>query len=175
MRSKACSTKTDDIGKNAINTRTQSNSEVEGEQSIAFQNSFGDRANSKFDFKPNPNLMRVKYRWYALTLNIGFLMGYFFCLDNPAETSALLISTFDISETTYSLMYSLYGAVNIFIPFIVGLRMTTIGPARCLIFCCTVVFLGQCIVMGGAFLNSYTVMLGGRLIFASGSESMLVV
>ena len=123
---------------NALNNSTERSSDL---NESAFQKSFG-HIKEGYSLKPDPNLMRVKYRWYALALCIGFFMGYFFCLDNPAETAGLLESTFHLTDTEFSLMYSLYGAINIFIPFMVGLNMAAIGPGRCLLACCTVVFVG---------------------------------
>ena len=69
-------------------------------------------------------------------------MGYFFCLDNPSETSELLEKTFSIDSTVYGFMYSLYGAINIFIPFFVGYNISRIGPAKLLFACTTLVFVG---------------------------------
>lgn len=53
--------------------------------------------------------------------------------------------------------------------------MKKLGEYNCLLFCVTNVFLGQTIGFFGAYIDKYWVMIVGRLIFASGSESLFVV
>tara|TARA_B110000285_G_C14509178_1_gene331521 strand:- start:179 stop:490 length:312 start_codon:yes stop_codon:yes gene_type:complete len=103
------------------------------------------------------------------------MVGYQFCLDNPAETSPILMKKFDLDAETFLLFYQLYGAINTFVPFIIGLNMNRFGPYKCLLWCVIMTTIGETIMMLGADMDHYSVMLGGRLVFATGSETLFVV
>jgi MFS family permease len=53
--------------------------------------------------------------------------------------------------------------------------MKKIGPYKCLLWCVCNVFIGQTIEFIGAAGNNYVLMIIGRLVFATGSETLFVV
>ena len=118
---------------------------------------------------------RYKWRWYALVLQCCFVLGYYFSLDNPAELQASIVSKFAVSETKYSLLYSLYAAPNMVLPLVCGYFLDKIGTYNGLVLCGLFVASGQSIVTYGAYVSSFNVILAGRVVFALGAETLWVV
>jgi len=59
-----------------------------------------------------------------------FLMGSYFCYDNPAPLKSILISKddgFDFSDFQFNMLYSVYSLPNTVLPLAGGILMDKIG------------------------------------------------
>lgn len=95
--------------------------------------------------------------------------------DLPSLMETRIIEQFHVSNTWYSLMYSLYSMPNLVFPLFGGFFVDNFGAERVLIFSATMTVLGQSVVFFGAAQNCFTAMLVGRFIFGSGAELLLVL
>jgi len=63
-----------------------------------------------------------------LSFGCCFLMGSYFCFDNPAPLKPYLIKPpYDLSETQYNALYSIYSFPNMVLPLFGGICMDKIG------------------------------------------------
>ncbi len=57
-----------------------------------------------------------------------FLMGSYFCYDNPAPLKSRLVAPpFDFSDTQFNALYSIYSLPNTVLPIAGGVLMDKIG------------------------------------------------
>lgn len=57
----------------------------------------------------------------------SFLMGSYFCYDNPGSIETTLEDDMKISTTQYSLLYSVYSYPNTVLPIFGGIFLDMIG------------------------------------------------
>jgi MFS family permease len=100
------------------------------------------------------------------------VLGGYYSYDCPSELETAIENKFNITENTYSLMYSVYSFPNIVLPIFGGAIMDKIGYEKVLIIVLSLVSVGQIVVALGAYLDSFKLMLIGRAIYGSGSETL---
>ena len=68
------------------------------------------------------------WRWLMLTFGCFFLMGSYFCYDNPAPLkNALQKPPYNLSEAQWSGLYSIYSFPNMVLPLFGGIFIDKIG------------------------------------------------
>lgn len=110
-----------------------------------------------------------------LTFGCLFLMGSYFCYDNPAPLKSTLEEPpFNFSEGQFNSLYSIYSLPNTVLPLLGGILLDKIG-IRIGLVCFTIVLtIGQLIFTIGGYRESYPIMLTGRFVFGLGGECMTV-
>lgn len=119
--------------------------------------------------------MRVRYRWLALFFMCSSICGAYFSFDNPAILESDIEEKLDVSQTKYSLLYSLYSMPNMVLPFLAGMLFDYIGFDKGILITTGLVLVGQCLAAFGGFQESFNVILTGRLMFGFGAETLWVV
>ena len=117
---------------------------------------------------------KKKQRWLMLVLCCSFVIGNYYCYDNPSTLEMPLEEKLKISATQYGFLYTAYAIPNCILPLVGGLLFDKIGTRNGLIMFTIILVAGQGIFMWGGYENSYTIMLVGRVIFGIGCESMYV-
>jgi MFS family permease len=135
-------------------------------------------------------LLRV-VRWFAARLRLRygsaafrFLMLFFticvvfsgyFSYDLPGVTSEeLKREPLRLSNVQLGLLFSVYALPNSFLPLFSGMFFTVLGVWRGVILIGCIISLGVFIVAVGVSLNSFWIMLVGRIVYGIGGESMFV-
>ena len=79
--------------------------------------------------EPKKLLVRqTKMRWVMLTFGCFFLMGSYYCFDNPAPLKGILTSPpYDLSESQWASLYSIYSFPNMVLPLFGGIFIDKIG------------------------------------------------
>lgn len=118
-------------------------------------------------------------RWLILALSCFIMFGNFYAYDNPSALNRQLRTWMaDKSEAEFefhlNLLYTVYSAPNIILPFVVGRSLDRYGSRSFLIWLSLLMCLGQTIFSLGVAYRTWTVMLLGRLIFGLGGESLAV-
>jgi MFS family permease len=98
-----------------------------------------------------------------------------FCADNPAALEVHIEEDFKISQTKYSLLYSVYSFPNIFLPFFGGILLDKIGIRNGMIVVLVLALLGQSIQAYGGYKYSFGSLIIGRFFFGMGAENEYVV
>lgn len=115
------------------------------------------------------------HRYFVLFFMCMLGFGSYYCYDNPGALQNQIIDDLKISLSTFSQLYAWYSWPNTILCFfggflidrVFGIRLGAVIFAGC-------IFLGQLVFAGGAFINSYYVMILGRFIFGIGGESLAV-
>jgi nitrate/nitrite transporter NarK len=66
-------------------------------------------------------------RWFTLFNACVFLVGSYFCYDNPGPIETTMEADLGISKTQWSLLYSVYSYPNIVLPVFGGIFLDKIG------------------------------------------------
>ena len=79
--------------------------------------------------EPKKKLIRqTGWRWLMLTFGCFFLMGSYFCFDNPAPLKNILQKPpYDLSEAQWSGLYSIYSFPNMVLPLFGGIFIDKLG------------------------------------------------
>ncbi|KAK9509921.1 hypothetical protein O3M35_004808 [Rhynocoris fuscipes] len=110
------------------------------------------------------------FRYLALTFMCFLGFGSYFCFDNPGALQDVITKDLMLSTTQFSYLYSFYSWPNTVLCFVggvFGIRLGTVLYAL-------IVFIGQLVFAFGSLLDSFRIMLLGRLIFGIGGESLAV-
>lgn len=93
--------------------------------------------NSKFDLwglivilrvaQKGKDLRKTSWRWFMLAMACGFLMGSYFCYDNPGPIKTQLERDFGWSDSKWSLLYTVYSIPNMVLPIVGGVFLDKIG------------------------------------------------
>ena len=121
--------------------------------------------------------MKKNYRFLILFLSCIYLLGNYYCYDEPAAIEIQLERDFNISQTEFGWLYSVYAIPNIILPFIGGVIFDTMGTRKGLMIYTVFVIVGQgAFTLGGSYQDKkgYILMLVGRCIFGIGCEGMYV-
>ena len=118
-------------------------------------------------------------RWVILALSCFIMFGNYYAYDNPSALNRQLRTWMaDKSEAEFefhlNLLYTVYSAPNIVLPFVAGRALDRYGSRYFLIWLSLLMCLGQTIFAVGVSYRSWTWMLFGRLIFGLGGESLSV-
>ena len=101
-----------------------------------------------------------------------FLLGSYFCYDNPGPIEETLEKDLDISTVQFNLLYSVYSYPNTVLPIFGGIFLDMIGMRLGIIVFTTVLTLGQAIFTLGGYRKSLGIMIAGRVVFGLGGESL---
>lgn len=122
-----------------------------------------------------PSALRVEWRWYALALITTMPLGAYYSFDFPAFLAEPLLSLFNIGQTRFSLLYSIYSMPNMILPLFGGLFLDKVGIHKGLLITSLFVTTGQGIVSFGGAILSFNTLLVGRTIYGIGCETLYVV
>lgn len=103
-----------------------------------------------------------------------FLLGSYFCYDNPGPIENTMEKDFGISTATFNLLYSVYSYPNTVLPIFGGIFLDIIGLRLGILLFSGILTLGQGVFMIGGYQKSFGVMIAGRVIFGLGGESLSV-
>ena len=103
-----------------------------------------------------------------------FLLGNYFCYDNPGPLETQLEALFKIDSTHYSLLYTVYSLPNMVLPIFGGIFLDRIGIRSGLVLFTVILTVGQFVFMIGGYTNNYNTLIAGRVIFGMGGECMNV-
>ena len=97
------------------------------------------------------SMKKTNMRWCMLTMACCFLLGSYFCYDNPGPLETQLEEDFHLDSTHYSLLYTVYSMPNMVLPIFGGVFLDKIGiRAGLLLFTC-ILTLGQFVFMMGGY------------------------
>lgn len=118
-------------------------------------------------------------RWFILALSCFIMFGNYYAYDNPSALNRQLRAWMaDKSEAEFefhlNLLYTIYSAPNIVLPFVVGRTLDRYGSRSFLIWLSLLMCLGQTVFSLGVTYRTWSWMLLGRLIFGLGGESLAV-
>eukprot|EP00347_Sterkiella_histriomuscorum_P003772 403363005 len=114
------------------------------------------------------------WRWIVLTFSCVMMMGSYFCYDNPGPIEITLEKDLSISQTQFSLLYSVYAYPNIILPIFGGILLDYIGIRLGMVIFSGIILIGQFVISIGGFTKSYWTLIGGRIIYGLGGESLSV-
>lgn len=121
---------------------------------------------------------RHPLRWPILVLACLMLIGSYYCFDIPSALKTQINDYMQDSsaayETDFALMYTLYAAPNVILPFFGGYFVDRFGVCLCLLVFTSLIAVGQVIVACGFLLKSWPIILIGRFVFALGGENLIV-
>lgn len=116
-------------------------------------------------------------RWIILILACLMLVGSYYCFDIPAALKTQLDDYMgDPSdyEMRFGLLYTLYAAPNVILPFFGGVFVDKLGVRLSLLVFCSLITLGQLLFCMGVTIKSWPLIFIGRLVFGFGGESFTV-
>jgi hypothetical protein len=71
--------------------------------------------------------MKKSLRWVMLILCCLFVVGNYFCYDNPAALETYIEQHLDVTPSKYGLLYTVYAIPNTILPLVGGLFLDKIG------------------------------------------------
>ena len=80
-----------------------------------------------------------------------FMLGSYFCYDNPGPLETQLERDLHIDSTKYSMLYTVYSVPNMILPLFGGIFLDRIGIRSGLILFTIVLTLGQLVFMMGGY------------------------
>lgn len=104
----------------------------------------------------------------------NFLLGSYFCYDNPGPLETQLEKQFQMDSTHFSLLYTVYSLPNTVLPILGGVFLDRIGIRAGIVLFTVILTIGQMVFMMGGYAASYQLMIAGRVIFGFGGECMNV-
>ncbi|CAD8202057.1 unnamed protein product [Paramecium octaurelia] len=110
--------------------------------------------------------------WLALALACFLLFGDAYAFDNPMALQSTIQTQMGLNNVQFNMLYSIYSAPNIILPFFGGILIDKIGVRVSIFIFSTILIFGQGIVVIGGYTLSYGTLLAGRCIFGIGSESL---
>ena len=107
---------------------------------------------------------------YVIAILLSYILGVLsFCYDIPGGIQSTMIKVMKIDSVQYNLISTGYSWPNIIMSLIGTFIVDQFFNIHVgFVFFGTIVFLGQLIVSLGAYMNSFLVMLIGRIVFGSG-------
>jgi len=109
-----------------------------------------------------------------LFMACNFLLGSYFCYDNPGPLETQLEEQFHLDSTHFSLLYTVYSLPNMILPILGGIFLDKIGIRSGLVLFTTILTIGQLVFMVGGYQLNYDMMIAGRVVFGMGGECMNV-
>ena len=88
------------------------------------------------------DLKKTNTRWCMLFMACCFLLGSYFCYDNPGPIETQLEEDYHLDSTQYSYLYTVYSMPNMVLPIFGGLFLDKIGIRAGLILFTCVLTLG---------------------------------
>ena len=124
--------------------------------------------------EPVYNMRKTNVRWCFLLLCCFFLLGGYFCYDNPGPLETQLEKGMKLDAAHFSLLYTVYSMPNMVLPILGGIFLDKVGLRVGIILFSCVLTLGQFVFMIGGYTHHFNTMLAGRVIFGFGGESLSV-
>ena len=109
-----------------------------------------------------------------LLLGSLFVFGNYFNYDYPGSLENAIKNEFNVSTSTYGLLYSGYALPNIVMPFFSGLFFDKFGTRKGLLMFASLVCLGAFLFTHGGYIMDFNYLLAGRVIYGIGAEAMYV-
>ena len=113
----------------------------------------------------------LRARWWVLTLLSLLMFGNYYVYDVIGPVAELLESELGFSDTQIGSLNAIYSLPNIFLVLIGGMIVDRFGASRVIVWT-------TALCMAGAFLTAwrgdFLTMAMGRLLFGTGSETMMV-
>jgi hypothetical protein len=79
------------------------------------------------DAEPEKSFRKSAWRWLMLFFGCCFLLGSYFCYDNPGPIENTMEKDLNISTSTFNLLYSVYSYPNTVLPIFGGIFLDIIG------------------------------------------------
>eukprot|EP01031_Cornospumella_fuschlensis_P028549 gene28549-34461_t len=120
---------------------------------------------------------RSPVRWVVLVLACAMMVGSYYCFDIPAALKTQIddyMGNPGDYEIKFGLLYTLYAAPNVILPFFGGYLVDSIGVRMTLLLFCSLISVGQLVFTLGLQAKSWPIIFLGRLIFGFGGESFTV-
>jgi len=117
---------------------------------------------------------RKKYRFLMLGFCCCFVLGNYFCYDYPAALELQIEEEFNVSSTTYGLLYTGYAVPNLFMPVLGGILFDKVGTRSGLMLFTIILVIGQGLFTLGGYQMNFNLMFVARIIFGIGCEAMYV-
>jgi len=118
------------------------------------------------------------FRFIFLATLCFMTFGSYWSYDVPGAIQDKLQEKYDLSQTSFNLLYVVYSFMNIGVVLFGGYFIDMIGLRSGSILFCAVITLGQIIFAIGSTIqnvhHAYYVMLAGRIVFSLGGESLSV-
>ena len=86
-----------------------------------------DNSASKSGLNPHVSYKQTWVRWPVLCFACCFLIGSYFCYDNPGPIEKTMEADLNIPQTQWNLLYSVYSYPNIVLPIFGGIFLDMIG------------------------------------------------
>jgi len=110
-----------------------------------------------------------------LVFGCFFLMGSYFCFDNPTPIQTILEQPpYNLSLQQWAALFEVYSLPNMILPLFGGLFLDKVGMRPGLLLFTIVLTIGQFVFALGGLKNNFLLMCAGRFIFGLGGESMTV-
>lgn len=103
-----------------------------------------------------------------------FVVGNYFCYDNPAVLELELEKKMDLTSSVYGLLYTVYAIPNTLLPLVGGIMLDKMGIRNGLVLFTFITCVGQGLFMLGGYNENFVWMIFGRVLFGIGSETMYV-
>lgn len=113
-------------------------------------------------------------KWFVLILIELIPFSYHFGYENLQAIQTQLVQTLQIDLSGYNLLYAVTDFPSIFIPLLVNKFATKISIRNVLLTMTFFISFGQFVVAIGGVLNSYSLLLAGRLLYGMFCEATLV-
>eukprot|EP01004_Peranema_trichophorum_P003010 NODE_2026_length_1713_cov_43.933333_g1731_i0.p1 GENE.NODE_2026_length_1713_cov_43.933333_g1731_i0~~NODE_2026_length_1713_cov_43.933333_g1731_i0.p1 ORF type:complete len:498 (+),score=54.34 NODE_2026_length_1713_cov_43.933333_g1731_i0:76-1569(+) len=120
------------------------------------------------NYSPSP------FRWLILVLAGLLLFGRNYNYDTPAAVKGPLSNDLVISESQYSLLFSVYSLPNIFLPFLGGFLIDKYGTSSTMGYFTLICMIGSLLSALGVQFRVYWILLCGRILFGLGGECISV-
>jgi MFS family permease len=113
-------------------------------------------------------------RWAVLALSCLAMIGNYYSYDTPEALKIPLEEYAQLSELQYNLLYTVYSAPNIILPFFGGYLCDLMGASRAFVVFAAALVAGQAVFAFGVSIKSVGLMLVGRVLYGLGGENMAV-
>jgi MFS family permease len=110
-------------------------------------------------------------RWWVLALISVVIAGDYYAWDSIAPVADLLRRQRHLSQSQIGFLNAVYAVPNIFLCLVGGILIDRIGPARASLGAAAFCFVGTVLTAIG---EPYAVMVGGRLLFGIGEETLFI-
>lgn len=97
------------------------------------------------------NMRKTSVRWFMLVLTCCFVLGSYFCYDNPGPLETQLEHDLNLDSAHFSLLYTVYSMPNMVLPILGGIFLDKIGIRSGLLLFTVILTIGQGVFMIGGY------------------------
>jgi len=121
----------------------------------------------------------VKYslnslRWFIMTFACLTCIGNYYCCNLPGSLQSALMDKLNLSVSQFNVIYIVCLAPNIVLPLLGGALINHLGLGAAYKVFCALLVIGQGIMTYGALEANYYILLSGQVVYALGSDCVLV-